>query len=766
MNHFLRLALGVGLFSCLAAAPAAAQQKPKKTSPLGPQHAKVMQQIDKARRVYLMPQVPADVRAKDLLQRMTLDEKIGQMTQLCASSITLDGSKKLDLNTDKIREYITQHHVGSFLSGTGTAQRWVTFVNAMQKVAVTETRLGIPIIFGMDNVHGSDYVDEGTMLPHNLNLACSFNPAIAAEGGRITAIESADLGHHWNFAPVLDVGRSVYWPRLYETFGEDPLVCGTMGSAFTRGFQECKEVAPYKQAACAKHFIGYSQPMSGYDRSPSEIPDQALHEFFVPPFRMAFDAGIKTLMVNSGELNGEPVHGSKKLLTGLLRDKMKFDGVVLTDIKDIMKMVEMHAAAHNEKEATLRAIDAGIDMSMACSDVNFIKIMKELVAEGKITEERINESVLRILKLKIELGLFENPYPRADRLDRVGSKENYESALAAARESMVLLKNEGSLLPLAKNTKLLVVGFAANNRRNINGAWTLEWLGAPESRQPANMKTLFQALQDEFGQANVQLADSAAETPGSPALAKFKEQAARADVIVVTAGETPYSEFKGNMNDLSLDPHHANLIREAQATGKPVILLLFEGRPRVITGLEPGCRAILFAGHPGVGGAVALAEMLSGKTVPSGKLPFTYPSHVGHTVTYYHKASDKYTALYPFGHGLSYSLFTYSNLSLSDSVINSKGSITATVTVTNNGKQAAKEAVLWFLKDEVGFITRPAKILRHFEKAEIGPGQKRSYTFTIKPEHLSYPDEKGTPQLEPGHYTLTVGDQKIRFRLK
>ncbi len=740
-------------------------QKPKAGKPT-PTKSRIE---DLSKAPYRNAGLPVKARVKDLLSRMTLDEKIGQMTQLCASSITLDGTKNLDLNLDKIRSYIQNRHVGSFLSGTGKAQRWVDFVTGIQKVALTETRLGIPIIFGMDNVHGSDYTDEATILPHNLNLSCSFNTALAADAARITAIESADLGHIWNFAPVLDVGKNPIWPRLYETFGEDPLVCGQMGAAFTTAFQNCEEVAPYQLAACAKHFIGYSDPKSGWDRTPSEIPDQIIREFFMPPFADAFRAGIKTLMVNSGELNGEPVHASKKILGQWLRKEMGFDGVVLTDIKDINKIVTMHGGAANEKEATLMAIDAGIDMSMACSDVNFCDYMKDLVKEGKISEARINESVARILKLKFELGMFENPYPRGDRLNKIGSKEHYRSALKAAEESLVLLKNEDGILPFQPNLKrVLLAGFAANSKRNLNGAWTFEWLGAPENRQPKEMLTLFEAMKKAMPEKEIILADSNAENPNHPSRKAFIKQAEDVDAIVITIGETPYSEFKGNINDLKMNENHISLVKDAIQTGRHIIVLYIGGRPRLVKDILPKTDAFIFCGHPGVASGEAIANVLSGKENPSGKLSFSWPAEGAHWVPYYHKKSEKYNPQFAFGAGLSYTQFTYSNLQVSDTVISIKNfkPIKAKVTLTNNGKFAGKEAALWYLIDEVGAITRPAKKLAKFEKPFLNMGESKELEFEIPLDALSYPNEKGNRIIEPGFHVIEIGNQKLRFRLK
>jgi len=723
--------------------------------------------------LYQNPKVSPDVRADQLLTIMTLDEKIGQMTQLCASSITLDGTKKLDLNVQKIRDYILKQHVGSFLSGTGKAEKWVDFVKGIQEVAMKETRLGIPILFGMDNVHGSNYTDEATMLPHNINLGCTFNPALAEEAGRITAIESADLGHIWNFAPVLDVGKNPYWPRLYETFGEDPLVCGTMGSAFISAFQNCKEIAPYRISACAKHFIGYSDPKSGWDRTPSEIPTQVLYEYFVPPFKMAFDAGVKTLMVNSGELNGEAVHGSKKLLTNLLRQKMGFKGVVLTDIKDILKMVEMHGSYANEEDATQAAIEAGIDMSMACSSTDFCDILKRLVAKGKISQARIDESVKRILVLKFELGLFENPYPQKTRLNKIGSKENYQKALQTAKESIVLLKNEGNLLPFGNEIKnVLVAGIGSNSKRMLNGAWTLEWLGAEESRQPANTLTILDALKTTMPGKKFDWVDSVGFDSPKPFVESMKQfeiwqhKAKAADALVLAIGEQPYSEFKGNMSDLNLSTMQEQMLGFASATGKPLVIILLEGRPRILPDLLNPKLAILFAGHPGTAGGEALAQIIAGQYNPSGKLCFTYPKSVGHFTPYYHKKSEKYEFAYPFGHGLHYGNVGYESLTTSDTLVSVSGQINLKLTIKNEGSLEVHESVLVFNQDEIGRITRPVSKLIQFKKESVLPNEKKVISFKLAAKDLcSFPDDEGNMITEPGFHTITIGSQKVRIRI-
>jgi beta-glucosidase len=704
---------------------------------------------------------PTSIKVEALLKQMTIEEKIGQMTQICFSEITLNGDKNLDMHPDLFRDAVLNYHVGSFLSGTGPAEKWVDFVTAMQRIAVEETRLGIPLLIGIDHIHGANYVDEGTMLPHNITLSCSFDPQIIYQAAKITAIETSDLGMSWNFAPVLDVGKNSYWPRLYETYGEDPLMCAIMGKAFIDAYQNDEYSAPYKLAACAKHFIGYSDPRSGRDRTPAEIPDQILYEHHLPAFKKAIDSGVMTVMANSGEVNGVPVHVSYELLNDLLRKELKFDGVLLTDIKDILKVYEEHHGAFSEKEATLRAIEASIDISMACNHYTFIDIMKELLAEGKITEKRIDESVRRILRLKFDLGLFDNPYPTKERInERLGTEEHLSEAIRLAEESIVLLKNNNNLLPLdASGKSILVTGFAANSKKMLNGAWTLEWLGAEEERQPENMITLYDAINQEFPASKVSLFET--DTDGSVVSeAAFRNAVNQNDIIVLTLGEEPYSEFRGNISDLNMTSQQKRLAEIAGAQGKQVIFVLIQGRPRLITNIEGYANAILFAGYPGQGGADAIAAILSGRVNPSGKLSFSYPRYPGHVIPYYHKAFDRAQNLYDFGHGLSYTSFEYTNLQIGSSTFSSPNQeITITFDVTNMGDLPGKEVVLAFFRQEKGTITRPVRQLFHFEKTELQPGQSKTIELKFNPmDAFAYPDANNQKILEKGEFTILIDE--------
>jgi beta-glucosidase len=727
-------------------------------------------------------------RVQQLLARMTLEEKIGQMTQLNLSAINTTGDNKdVVLDSIKATAMVRDFHVGSFINGEAVpAGQWVRYCAALQRIALRESRLHIPIIYGIDHVHGASYVSGTTIFPHNLNLGAAFNPELARLAARATVLESADLGHRWVFAPNLDLGVNTYWPRLYESYGEDPLVAATLGAAFVREVQTNSEITPYKVAACAKHFIGYSDPRNGWDRTNALIPDQRLQEFFRPSFQAAIDSGVKSVMVNSGAINGEAVHASRAILTDLLRGQMGFRGVVVTDWEDINRLVKVQKIASNEKEATWMAVDAGIDMAMTPYNTNFCRFVKELVQEGRLTPERIELSAGRVLQMKDEIDLFEHPMPRADRLARVGDPALRAQAVAAARESLVLLKNRSNVLPLtpARVKRLLVLGPSADSRANLCGGWTLAWQGRAEAAYPKDVPTLVEALRKEYPGAIIEtLAYSTA--PGNSLPAKVTAAAKRADAVVLALGERPYTEVLGNTSDLTLPEDQQQLARAAQASGKPTVLVIIGGRPSIVRGVAAGSTAIIWAGLPGYGGGTALAEVISGRTNPSGKLPFTYPQFAGHITNYYHDNSENsldlkdfaagFTQTGPqyqsgmlteFGEGLSYTTYTYSNLALSDSVLTGTGAkLRATVHVANTGLRAGQEAVLWFLTDEVGRIARPVRLLKHFEKQSFAGGQAREMAFTIDPlRDLSYPDGQGRPQLEDGWYTLRVGSQMARFR--
>lgn len=720
-------------------------------------------------------QVEMEKKIDDLIGQMTLEEKIGQMTQINNSEIVTSAEwgagadLKIEIKADtaKLAKMLRKYHVGSFLNGIAVSpETWYQFYKAIQETNMKVSRLKIPIIYGVDHMHGPNYLEGGTVFPHAINTAATYNNQFPADMGYVTAIETADVGHQWLFAPVFDIARTPLWGRFYETLGESPYVSATMGSIFVKAVQTNSEIAPYKIGATAKHFFAYSDPKYGWDRGPVDVSEQALYEFHLPPFKAAIDAGIKTVMVNSGEINGEPVHASHWALTEVLRDQLKFKGVVVTDWEDIIRLYRNHHVAENEKEATFLSINAGVDVAMTPYTTTFCDLLLQLVKEGRISEERIDLSVSRILRLKFELGLFDNPMPRNDRFNRIGTAENRAKALEAARESIVLMKND-KVLPLdpAKTKNLLLAGPVANLKQPLAGGWTLRWIPAEESIYPKDMFTVFTALQREF--TKVTLAANVSE---------LKARASAADAIVLAVGEMPYSEGFGSIQDINLPDDQMELIRAAQASGKPVILVMISGRPRVITKVYDKCNAVLFAGLPGFEGGQAIAEILSGKVNPSAKMSFNFPYAVNRLVPHNHKISEvtlaheipNPIALVPFGTGLSYTTFEYTDISVSDSVLASAdGEIKISVKVKNTGTRVGKEAVLWFIHDEVASISRPIRDLKYYEKQLFKPGEERTFEFSILPNRdLTFPDKHGQPVLEDGYFTIIVGNLKTRFRLQ
>ena len=754
-------------------------------------------------------------RLEYLLEQMTLAEKVGQMTQLDITLINTTGKQRdIELNVKKVRKLIREHHIGSFLNGEAvSATVWFRFMDQLTRTAMEESRLKIPIIYGIDHIHGASYLEDATIFPQAINLGATFNPEHARQTGAITAMECADLGHHWCFSPVLDLGVNPLWPRFFETYGEDPLLASRLGEAFVRGMQETTESEPYRVAATGKHFLGYSNPRSGWDRTPALLSMQEIHEFHRPSFQRAIDAGLHTIMINSGEINGIPVHASPVILSDLLRHKMGFEGVIVTDWDDIGKLVDFHFTAENFKEATFDAIQAGIDMSMTPLHLKFNKALIELVQEGRITEERINESVRRILKLKSDLGLFEHPFPRNDRFHRIGSADNRALARKAATESLVLLKNEGDILPLDQPRRIGVFGMAASTKRTLCGGWTIAWQGGTDDRYPVSMPTIKDALQEAFPHAQVDeitadeimgaqihrsevlgVESMAGKQAGSAinadkptvddhaAETRLSLQLNAYDVLIYAGGELPYCEFAGNISDLSMPADQVNLIQTIRQHSKaPLIMVLVQGRPRLINQVSETADAILFAGLPGFEGARAIADILSGKATPSGKLPFSYPMESNHHLVYNHKRSnlyfyypevanqivqgDKTTALYPFGHGLSYTTFAYTALKLSGKVLSEHKPIRATVTITNTGARTGTETVLWFTSTLVGKITRPVRELRHFEKVTLQPGESARVHFDISPDMLAYPDENGEKIAAKGKVRVMVAELKATVQI-
>ena len=733
------------------------------------------------RPLYKNADAPVEERVDDLLFRMTIEEKIGQMTQLNISMINHTGAHDdVTIDSAKVIDLVKNHHIGSFLNGEAVSpQQWYTYMNELTRLAYKHSRLDIPIIYGIDHVHGANYMLNSTVFPQNINIGATYNDEHIVNEAEITIDEYAYLAQNWLFAPILDVGRNPFWPRLYETFGEDHYVASRMGAKYVERVQNYSREQGYPVAASGKHFLGYSDPRSGWDRTPALLPMQHIQEFYVPPFEKAIDAGLKTIMLNSGEINGIPVHSNPKIVTDLLRKQLGFEGVIVTDWADIIKLVNHHYVARDMKEATLMSIKAGIDMSMTPTDLTFNEAMLALVEEGKITEERIDESVKRILELKFELGLFENPFPKKD-FGQVGAEAFKQKNLQAARESIVLMKNENQTLPMEKDPEsLLVIGPNADDKVALAGGWTITWQGGPEERYPDDMQTVYTGLKAQYPDAEIAVADTLPE--GKKARKALLKKAEKADALIYALGEDAYAEMPGNINSLALPGWQYELVDLFSGIEKPRVLVMIGGRPRIITNLEPQFESILFAGLPGYQGGTALAEILSGEVNPSGKLSITYPKYSGAFFLYNHKMNvfppaigneeivaqmNIETNLYPFGHGLSYTNFSYSNLELDTEKLGRDETLTASVTVTNSGDRAGMESVLWFVRDHVGTITRPVKELRYYEKISLEPGKSKTVSFTIDPqEDLGFPNAKGELQLEPGKFTIMVDTLNTTFTL-
>lgn len=709
---------------------------------------------------------------EDLLSRMTLSEKVGQMTQLTNTNLQInpdinpDGSPgdTFGLDAEIVVELIRNHHIGSFLNGIAiSGEEWISFMQELQEICIREHRLGIPMIYGIDHMHGTSYLENGTIFPHRTNLGATFTPEFSREEGRIIGLESSTLGHHWVFAPVMDVGRNPRFPRFYEIYSEEQLLCAQMGAAFIEGLETETGSSDFRQASCAKHFVGYSVPDSGWDRSPATISDLDLYNHFLPPFQAAVDAGVHTVMINGGEINGVPVHASRRILTDILRGYLNFSGVVVTDWEDVIRLHTVHKVADSPKEAVRIAIDAGIDMSMTPFDAEFCGYLIELVEEGAISEERIDESTRRILQLKADLGLFDRPFPSADHLDNIGLPASKQVARQAALESLVLLKNDDTL-PLCPSGRIVVSGPLAHMKRALSGGWTLRWIPDSDRYFPADMDTVWTSIQKEF-QDRAVLAETAENLTANAQ-----------DTIVMVVGEEPYSEGYGNDYDARLTADQVAWVRKAQDTGAKIVLVLLEGRPRIITEVEEACAAIVWAGLPGFEGAGAIVDALSGKENFSGKLPFSYPAQTGHFYTYDHKLMDlghyqefrpTKTLLAEFGEGLSYTSFQYTDLTLSSNHLSAEGRILAKVTVTNVGNMAGKETVLWYISDEYASYSPALKKLKHYEKQALQPNESRTFSLLVRPEkHLGFFDESGNKVLEAGSFVLKVQGLEARFLLK
>ena len=716
----------------------------------------------------------ADARAAALLAQMTLEEKVGQMTQVTLEVIADKSERPYLVDHEALRRAVDEFHVGSVLNVVDeayTVVEWRAITGAIDSLS-RASRLGIPILYGIDAVHGANYTAGAALMPQNIGLAATFNPALVQATAAVTARDVRASGIPWDFSPVLDIGRHVAWSRFYETFGEDPHLATVMGVAQVRGLEGSDLRSGTSVAATAKHFLGYSGPRTGRDRSSTFLTQRELYDLYLPPYQAAIDAGVETLMVSSGDVNGVPVHASRALLTDLLRDEMGFEGVTVSDWEDIKKLATLHRVARDEREATRMAVMAGVDLSMVPNDFSFTEHLLALVRDGEVPLARIDEAAGRVLRSKARLGLLDTPAVHGSDPDVVGSAEARAVALQAARESITLLRNGGDtpLLPLAPDARVFVTGPAAASMQALNNGWTYTWQGdgraaafTPEGRTVLDgIRMIAATVSYEPGAAFDAPLDLAAATEGARA----------ADVAIVVLGETSYAEVPGSVTDLWFPRAQLDLLDAVAATGTPVVLVLVAGRPRILGDHAARADAIVLAYNPSNEGGQAIAEVLFGRVNPSGRLPFTYPSGPNMLVPYDRTLSDDvdtsygFTGFQPlarFGDGLSYTAFQTSGLTVPAET--SALPVAISVTVQNTGDVAGHEVVQVYVSDAVASVAPPTERLARFAKVYLEPGEQRTLSFTLDARALSFVDERGRRLVEPGRFTVRVADQSAPLDL-
>jgi beta-glucosidase len=712
-----------------------------------------------------------------LVKQMTLEEKVGQMTQVTLGVVGTAQDGVLDAAA--LKKAIQNYHVGSILNVTNHAlsvDQWHTVITQIQDEAA-KSRLKVPVVYGLDGIHGQTYTLDATLFPQNIGMAATRNPELAKAITKIAAKELRASGVRWNFAPVLDCGRQPLWSRFPETYGEDVYIGKTMGATVIKAYEEDGLKNPTAVASCMKHYIGYSASRTGKDRTPIYMPEIEMREYYLPQFREAVKAGASTVMINSGDMNGTPVHASKYLLTDVLRKELGFEGLIVTDWEDIIRLYNRHDVAPTPRAAVAMAINAGIDMSMVPSDFSFYDLLLEAVNKGEVPMSRIDDAVTRILTLKMKLGLFDNAYPEAAATANFGKAEYQQVALDAAHEAMTLLKNNNNILPLSKSAKVLVAGPGAQSISALNGCWSYTWQGKEEQWYPSNSKTILQSITDKLGASNVVTTtvkgyDNAANYD----TAQLKAAAANVDAIVLCLGENAYAESPGNIKDLALADNQIQLAMAAAATGKPVILVLNEGRPRFITNIEPKMNGILMAYWSGRKSAEAIADVLFGDYNPDGRLPFSYQRSMGEMVLYDRKHTedvreifnsdmswDGYKPLYPFGWGLSYTTFDYSDITLSSSTLKSTGNITISVTVKNTGNRDGKHTVELYTHEQYASITPNMQRLRAFQKIFLKAGESKTVTFTLTKDDIAFVNAALKTVTEAGDFDVMIGNKKATF---
>jgi beta-glucosidase len=727
----------------------------------------------------------------EIIGQMSLEEKIGQTCQITLD-VFLERNEKgeviepIRIDKNKLDEAILTFKVGSILnvgSHTLSLDQWrmvMEAVHAYYKSGQSKA----PILYGIDAIHGVNYTIGATLFPQEIGLAATWNPALANEFGTITAYETRASGIPWNFSPVLDVARQPLWSRFFETLGEDPHLAMEMGKAIVCGYQGEGVMDQEHVAACLKHFVGYSVPFSGRDRTPAWIPEKFMQEIFLVPFKAAIENGAMTVMVNSGDVNGIPGHTNHHLLTEVLKKQWGFNGFAVSDWEDFIMLETVHSVANSPIDAVVKAFNAGVDMSMVPTDPNYkmyCQLMKQAVEEGKISMARLEDAVRRILRVKLAVGLFEKDMNQAKKYSDFGSQKFKDAALKAALESITLLKNQDNILPLKGTEKILVCGPTASNLTYLNGAWTHTWQGVDSSYNTAGCETIYQAIRKRVGNEKVSFSAGAElfiendfEACRLVNPTDFKTKAAASDVILLCLGELPSTEKPGDIRALDLLAAQIELGKMAIASGKPVILVMVEARPRIIREIEGGVAAILQAYLPGDYGGTALAKLIYGDENPSGKLPYTYPRYSGLIEFYDHPKSvdrhksngfNAYDPQWNFGFGLSYTTFSYSNLVLSATKLGEKEPLKVSVDVTNTGQRTGKEVVQLYLSDKVASIVPAGKKLKGFKKIELKPTETQRVEFVISIEDVKFADNKGYWMFESGDFEVSIGGLKAIFQV-
>lgn len=728
------------------------------------------------------PKIEAQV--EQTLKKLTLEEKIGQMMELVTD--LFGGNDKngvFYIDEHKTDSILSRYKIGSILNAPNTcaptAKQWEKYIAQIQKISMK--RIGIPCVFGLDQNHGSTYTQGGTLFPQNINVAATFNREIARRSAEATAYETRAVSIPWTYSPTVDLGRDARWPRIWENFGEDCYLSSEMGKAMVYGFQgeDPNNIDQYHIATSMKHFMGYGVPWTGKDRTPAYISPADLREKHFAPFLAGLQAGALTVMVNSASVNGMPMHANKDILTGWLKEETGWDGVLITDWADINNLYTREMVAKDKKDALRIAINAGIDMIMEPYSCDACGYLVELVKEGKIPMSRIDDACRRVLRMKYRLDLFKNPTQKLKNYPKFGGEEFAKLALEGATESMVLLKNEGNILPLQHGKKILLTGPNANQMRCLDGGWSYTWQGHRADEFAGKYNTIYEALCNEYGKENVILNQGVTYNEkgkyweeNEPQIQGAVAAAKDADVIVACIGENSYTETPGNLTDLWLSENQRNLVKALAQTGKPVILVLNEGRPRLIADIEPLAQGIVNILIPGNMGGDALANLVSGKSNFSGKMPYTYPKEINSLANYDFKKSEevgtmegaydynaKITQQWGFGYGLSYTSYKYSNLKVSQSDFRHGDIIKVSVDVKNTGKVAGKESVLLFSSDLIASMVPDGRRLRAFDKVELQPGETKTMTFELKADDLAFVGWNGKWRLEEGDFKLMIADQ-------